>query len=291
MITRRDFLKVTGVAAAAAALTACGGADVRTYQYPETALLFDSLHIKKTVYSPGVMELYYRGGQFKDNPIRCYDANFEDLGDQFEHTFRNGVLTVRADFAEKISGLTIEDRAHDVIYHLRYLDSPQFAWLADVFWHDDGLRETGDREAYYSAAELQAEADRKAESRKEAQEAFALLEGTWVTEDGLQKYEFAVNEDKSGMECCNMWWISEAQRWDWRRIFARSWFRTKGLDALFAFDFGCDTDSDYDEIAEKAEKLIAITLVNSDRAAADMRVLYNSEENVITDANAVYHRQ
>ena len=26
-------------------LTACGGADVRTYQYPETALLFDSLHI------------------------------------------------------------------------------------------------------------------------------------------------------------------------------------------------------------------------------------------------------
>ena len=65
----------------------------------------------------------------------------------------------------------------------------------------------------------------------------------------------------------------------------------EGLDALFAFDFGCDTDSDYDEIAEKAEKLIAITLVNSDRAAADMRVLYNSEENVITDANAVYHRQ
>ena len=106
-----------------------------------------------------------------------------------------------------------------------------------------------------------------------------------------QKYEFAVNEDKSGMECCNMWWNSEAQRWDCRRIFARSAFRTKGLDALFAFDFGCDTDSDYDEIAEKAEKLIAITLVNSDRAAADMRVLYNSEENIITDANAVYHRQ
>ena len=153
-------------------LTACGGADVRTYQYPETALLFDSLHIKKTVYSPGVMELYYRGGQFKDNPIRCYDANFEDLGDQFEYSFQIGVLTVQADFAEQISGLTIEDKDHDTVYHLRYLDSPQFAWLADVFWHDDGLRETGDREAYYSAAELQAEADRKAESRKEAQARF-----------------------------------------------------------------------------------------------------------------------
>ena len=162
----KAFLIMAGLWMGLFGLTACGGADVRTYQYPETALLFDSLHIKKTVYSPGVMELYYRGGQFKDNPIRCYDANFEDLGDQFDHTFRNGVLTVRADFAEKISGLTIEDRAHDIIYRLRYLDSPQFAWLADVFWYDKGWSETGDREAYYSAAELQAEADRKAESQK-----------------------------------------------------------------------------------------------------------------------------
>ena len=44
---------------------------------------FYDFHIKKTVYSPGVMKLYYRGGQFKDTPIRCYDANFEDLEDQF----------------------------------------------------------------------------------------------------------------------------------------------------------------------------------------------------------------
>ena len=142
-------------------LTACGGADVRTYQYPETALLFDSLHIKKTVYSPGVMELYYRGGQFKDNPIRCYDANFEDLGDQFDHTFRNGVLTVQADFAEQISGLTIEDKDHDTVYHLRYLDSPQFAWLADTFWLDYGMMTLGDEARYYSDAERQAQAERE----------------------------------------------------------------------------------------------------------------------------------
>ena len=142
-------------------LTACGGADVRTYQYPETALLFDSLHIKKTVYSPGVMELYYRGGQFKDNPIRCYDANFEDLGDQFEHTFQNGVLTVQADFAEQISGLTIEDKDHDTVYHLRYLDSPQFAWLADTFWLDYGMMTLGDEARYYSDAERQAQAERE----------------------------------------------------------------------------------------------------------------------------------
>ena len=124
-------------------LTSCGQVDGCTYPYPETSVLFDDFHITKTIYSQGTMRLYYRGVQFKDNPIRCYDANFEDLGDQFDHTFRNGVLTVQADFAEKISGLTIEDRAHDIIYRLRYLDSPQFAWLADVFWYDDRLERNG----------------------------------------------------------------------------------------------------------------------------------------------------
>ena len=46
-----------------------------------------------------------------------------------------------------------------------------------------------------------------------------------------------------------------------------------------------------DEIAEKAEKLITIILVNSDHAAADMRILYDLEENVIKDTDAIYHKQ
>ena len=200
----KTFLIMAGLWMGLLGLTVCGGADVRTYQYPETAVLFNDFHIKKTVYRPGVMKLYYRGGQFKDTPIRCYDANFEDLGDQFDHTFRNGVLIVRADFAEQISGLTIEDKDHDTVYHLRYLDSPQFAWLADVFWYDEGWSETGDREAYYSATELQAEADRKAESQKEAQEVFALLEGTWISEDGLQKYVFSTDADGSELRAAEL---------------------------------------------------------------------------------------
>ena len=179
----------------------------------------------------------------------------------------------------------MEDRAHYSIYRLRYLDSPQFAWLADVFWYDEGWSDTGDREAYYSAAELQAEADRKAESQKEAQEVFALLEGTWVTEDGLQKYEFVANEDKSGMNCCTIWWNNETQEWYSWSIFAESAFRTK------SFDFGCDADCVYDEIAAQAEKRITIILVNSDHTAADNRILYHSAENVIKETAAIYPNQ
>lgn len=38
-----------------------------------------------------------------------------------------------------------------------------------------------------------------------------------------------------------------------------------------------------------AEKRIAITLANSDQA--DVRVLYDSEENVIKDTYPIYHKQ
>ena len=40
-----------------------------------------------------------------------------------------------------------------------------------------------------------------------------------------------------------------------------------------------------------AEKRIAITLANSDHAAADVRVLYDSEENVIKDTYPIYHKK
>ena len=106
----KALLIAAGLGMSLLGLTSCGQVDGCTYQYPETEVLFDDFHITKTIYSQGTMRLYYRGVQFKDNPIRCYDANFEDLGDQFDYTFQNGVLTIQADFAEQISGLTIEDQ-------------------------------------------------------------------------------------------------------------------------------------------------------------------------------------
>ena len=151
------------------------------------------------------MKLYYRGGQFKDTPIRCYDANFEDLGDQFEYSFQNGVLTVQADFAEQISGLTIEDKDHDTVYHLRYLDSPQFAWLADTFWLDYGMMTLGDEARYYSDAERQAQAERERAEHEQTRNVFALLEGTWISEDGLQKYVFSTDADGSELRAAELW--------------------------------------------------------------------------------------
>ena len=43
----KAFPIMAGLWMALLGLTACGGADRRTYQYPETAVLFDDFHIQK----------------------------------------------------------------------------------------------------------------------------------------------------------------------------------------------------------------------------------------------------
>ena len=257
--------------------SACGEAGSRTvYQYRETEV-FQNFYVKKAVYTPGELKLYYRGGQFKDTPIRCYDANFEDLGDQFEYSFQNGVLTVQADFAEQISGLTIEDKDHDTVYHLRYLDSPQFAWLADTFWLDYGMMTMGDEARYYSDAERQAQAERESAEHEQTRNIFALLEGTWISEDGLQKYVFSENEDGTHWYAEELWFDETEQKWNGWELCVESAFQTPYFGGEYSEDV--------------AEHLQEIVLGNSDHAAADMCVLYDSEENVIRDTNTIYHKQ
>ena len=48
--------------------------------------------------------------------------SFEDLGDAFAYTFQNGVLTIRADFAEQISGLMIDDPDQSVGVEVRRVE-------------------------------------------------------------------------------------------------------------------------------------------------------------------------
>ena len=273
----KTFLIMAGLWMGLFGLTACGQVDGCTYQYPETSVLFDDFHITKTIYSQGTMRLYYRGVQFKDNPIRCYDANFEDLGDQFDHTFRDGVLTVQADFAEKISGLTIEDRAHDIIYRLRYLDSPQFAWLADTFWLDYGMMTMGDEARYYSDAERQAQAERKRAEHEQTRNIFALLEGTWISEDGLQKYVFSTDADGSELRAAELWRNEPEQMWNGWELRVESAFQTPYFGGEYSEDV--------------AEPLQEIVLGNSDHAAADLHILYDTQNEVILGSGLTYHRE
>lgn len=272
-IIRKVFITVNILLGLFGLLSCAQSSDRVVYKYSEAEVYFDGFEIKKAVYTPGEMKLYYSGGDLEDNRIKCYNAELEDLGDEFEHTFKNGVLTVKADFAEKISGIMIDDAKNGIIYHLRYLDSSQFAWLADVLWLDDGWRETGDAEKYYTAAELQAQADEAEAKRQETLKTFALLEGVWISDDGTQRCEFTLSENGDCIIAEGMW-LDEEQVW-------QDWF----FSAEAAYQ-----SEQYNDDDEKTE-ILEITLVNGDHSEADMHILYNQREQTLQEGDTIYHKE
>lgn len=275
----RKSLIVMGVLLGLLALTACSrfagrSDDGVTYRYAETDVLYGELFVKKTVYRAGKLKLYYSGTDLSDSQIRCYDANFEDLGDDFKCGFQKGVLTIRADFAERISGLMIRKSNDSFIFQLRYLDSEQFAWLAQVFAYDEGWSQYGDTEAYYSAEERKALEDKAAAERQRTAEIFALLEGTWRSEDGMRRYEFAMDADNCCLIAEELWFDAEKQEWVGTRVCAeaasKSWY--------------------FDETCEEWEELKQFVLVNRDHSAANMSVIYEETEKTIRSGDDTFYK-
>ena len=275
----RKSLIVMGVLLGLLALTACSrfagrSDDGVTYRYAETDVLYGELRVKKTVYRAGKLKLYYSGTDLSDSQIRCYDANFEDLGDDFKCGFQKGVLTIRADFAERISGLMIRKSNDSFIFQLRYLDSEQFAWLAQVFAYDEGWSQYGDAEAYYSAEERKALEDKAAAERQRTAEIFALLEGTWRSEDGMRRYEFAMDADNCCLIAEELWFDAETQEWYSTYVYAesasKSWY--------------------FDESCEEWEELTQFVLVNRDHSAANMSVIYEETEKTIRSGDDTFYK-
>lgn len=160
---------------------------------------------------------------------------------------------------------------------LRYMDSPQFAWLADTFWYDYGRMELGDAERYYSDAEMKAQADIANKEQQETLDIFAILEGTWVSEDGVQKYVFSENEDGTHWYAEELWFDEAEQKWHGWELCVESAFQTPYFGGKYSEDV--------------AEHLQEIVLGNSDHAAADLHVLYDTQNEVILGSGLTYHRE
>lgn len=161
--------------AGAFVLASCGQLKGRTvYRYAEPSVFPDSFQIKKTVYTPGTMKLYYGGEDLSGMELRCYDAEFYDLGDDFTFEIKDDVIIVKADFADRISGLQIGTTVNDTFYHLRYLDSEQFAWKVEMLWLDAGWSEmVSDTPSYYTEEEIK---EGKGQNTEERQETVYYLE-------------------------------------------------------------------------------------------------------------------
>ncbi len=144
-------------------LASCGQLKGRTvYRYAETDVPLADVQIKKTVYTPGTMKVYYSGEDQSEMEIRCYDAEFSDLGDDFTYEIRDDIIIVKADFAEQISGLQIGTTMNQSFICLRYLDSDQFAWKFQMLVMDAGWEEwLSDSPSYYTEEEIKEGKGRK----------------------------------------------------------------------------------------------------------------------------------
>ena len=55
---------------------------------------------------------------------------------------------------------------------------------------------------------------------------FALLEGTWISEDGLQKYVFSTDADGSKLRAAELWRNETEQMWNGWELCVESAFQT-----------------------------------------------------------------
>ena len=93
----------------------------------------------------------------------------------------------------------------------------------------------------------------------------------------MQKYVFSTDADGSELRAAELWFDETEQKWNGWELCVESAFQTPYFGGEYSEDV--------------AEHLQQIVLGNSDHAAADMCVLYDSEENVIRDTNTIYHKQ
>ena len=144
--------------------------------------------------------------------------------------------------------------------------------LAGLRYDDDGRRG-----AVLQRCGAAAQAERESAEYAQTRDVFALLEGTWISEDGLQKYVFSTDADGSELRAAELWFDETEQKWNGWELCVESAFQTPYFGGEYSED--------------AAEHLQQIVLGNSDHASADMCVLYDSEENVIRDTNTIYHKQ
>ena len=88
---------------------------------------------------------------------------------------------------------------------------------------------------------------------------------------------FSENEDGTHWYAEELWFDETEQKWNSWELCVESAFQTPYFGGEYSEDV--------------AEHLQEIVLGNSDHAAADMCVLYDSEENVIRDTDTIYHKQ
>lgn len=255
-----------------------GGSEI-VYQYRDSVVFphSDIEHITKAVYAPGEMRLYYQGSSLEDFPVRCFGKTFCDLGSNFQYTIRDGVITIRADFADKISGLSFGNLFnHTVFYRLRYLESPQFAALAEEFSTHFGWVEWKRRGPYYGQDD-----PRLIRPEEDFRRLFSLLAGARTSRDGRQRYVFSTDAGRTRLTVAALRFSVDRQRWLCYRSMA----------AVSACEMGGDSSGIrsifWEELGQVVFSPAEIHLIGGDPSPEAMLVLYDASSHNTTPYDAI----
>lgn len=244
------------------------GVGQTVYEYQQTLLRegFGIECLLKTVYAPGEVRLYYRGFELKErcDKIICLDAAGKDLGRQFEAVAEETVLTIRADFSSRISGLVVEEDGGRLIIRLRALDSPQFAWQADVFVYDVGMM-TEEKWNYAAEDPREPGGEGPTEEQRESLKNFALLQGLWTAGDGRRKYAFRLDPDKGQLLLEELWYDDVRRGWNYAPRM------TAGSARKTASGLNCD------EAGREMPQAVGICLISIDPAMKEKVILYSPD--------------
>ncbi len=183
----RQALLVCGLLTGLFLMAGCREKPQETYTYHgEDALGID---LKKTEVYEDKIVLHFSKDSFDSvDSILCYDAQFQKIATDASFEAKEDVLTVYTAEAEAISGIRIDVDSHRYL-QLRYLDSDTYVMLQYDFADDYGHFISGDEDAYYTEEEKALQVQREAENQAERERAFAMVEGTWDTEDGYSRFE------------------------------------------------------------------------------------------------------
>lgn len=165
-----------------------------TYQYEE-AQVTNEFKISKSIYSDDELDIYISdlGDGFE---LTCFDKDFQMIDKDFDAKYKNGKYCIKGENADLISG--IELRSQSVIFHIRYLDSNQYAVLCEYDATDAGWIIEGDAEKYYTEEELNEQKRSKEEYINRQSKNFSLLEGYWYCKEDSDSYlHFYIDEDGS----------------------------------------------------------------------------------------------
>lgn len=162
----------------------------------------EQFRLKEAIYSENKLVLKLKTEwKYDINRMQYYDAEFNEIKSGMEFSYSSGMLTIKGNDAEKISGLTIYFEGDEVSYvRLRYLDSDRYAVLKYLWATDVGPTTFDDDDLFLTQAEKDMYAQKKKEEEERQNALYEKYCGEWYSKEDPELY-FKMYVNDRGIRC------------------------------------------------------------------------------------------